>query len=579
MTLRSIIDIDVNDADFKQFQASFEKHQAQVKALPAEWAKVAKTTGGIADTFADMTAALMAQASLLHKQAAEVAERHREEDRAERERTKKEREAEKARKESDKSHQNALNERKKAHEKIVKDTAQTAKNIAGATLDLLKWINIGGALGAIAGGFGLNSMANAIAGGQRAAGGYGVSSGELSSANVNFGRYVDAQGSISAIAAAQNDPSKQWAFSALGLNRQKDAAQVLSDLVGKGKGVYNATGGNIMDMRMQAAALLGLDLESMRRLHDLGGVGEARTNFGKDIKNLQISTAGQEGWTSFNNSLHRFGATLLTITGEALTPLLPALEGFEKEISKTLKAFLENPHMGEWIKSFGQAIANVADYIGSPKFQGDVSSFVINFGIICQKIVEGMRYLGLIPSATPTTATPSSSQFQDDYSKFKFTYLDERMGKEGGVGSAIAKAAQNNNISAALLQGIYGAESNFGANAGTSRAGAQGPFQFMPGTAKALGVDVGSLDSSANGAAKYIARLLKKYHGNVDKALAAYNWGAGNVDRDIRDFDFLWKNHLPSETKNYLKRVNSIAVVVNNNTGGAASVQAAQLPQ
>lgn len=56
------------------------------------------------------------------------------------------------------------------------------------------------------------------------------------------------------------------------------------------------------------------------------------------------------------------------------------------------------------------------------------------------------------------------------------------------------------------LGGFYGIESNFGANAGVSSAGARGPFQFIPGTAKQYGLNNrDSLAASAEATAKYAA--------------------------------------------------------------------------
>lgn len=66
-----------------------------------------------------------------------------------------------------------------------------------------------------------------------------------------------------------------------------------------------------------------------------------------------------------------------------------------------------------------------------------------------------------------------------------------------------------------------------------SRVGAMGIAQFMPATAREeLGSEAAALDPARAipGAARYLARLYRS-RGNWTEALAAYNWGIGNVQR------------------------------------------------
>lgn len=81
----------------------------------------------------------------------------------------------------------------------------------------------------------------------------------------------------------------------------------------------------------------------------------------------------------------------------------------------------------------------------------------------------------------------------------------------------------------------------------TSPAGAQGVAQFMPATAKQYGVNVRSEESSIKGMIAFVGDLLKKYDGNIEKAIMAYNAGPGNVDSG--------KAYSFKETKGYLKNI------------------------
>lgn len=53
----------------------------------------------------------------------------------------------------------------------------------------------------------------------------------------------------------------------------------------------------------------------------------------------------------------------------------------------------------------------------------------------------------------------------------------------------------------------------------------------------------------------YMRWLLTRHHGNMDEALAAYNWGTGNVRTCIAHYGSEWRLHLPKETADYVTRI------------------------
>ena len=92
----------------------------------------------------------------------------------------------------------------------------------------------------------------------------------------------------------------------------------------------------------------------------------------------------------------------------------------------------------------------------------------------------------------------------------------------------LARAAQRWNVSAALLAAQLMAESNFNPFA-RSPAGALGIAQFMPATARALGLrDPFDAAASIDAQAHLMRDLLRRF-GAVPLALAAYNAGPGPV--------------------------------------------------
>ncbi|RED18719.1 Soluble lytic murein transglycosylase [Pontivivens insulae] len=95
----------------------------------------------------------------------------------------------------------------------------------------------------------------------------------------------------------------------------------------------------------------------------------------------------------------------------------------------------------------------------------------------------------------------------------------------------IRRAAEAQNVSAALIAAIIYVESRGRANA-VSPVGAVGLMQLMPGTAADLGV-ADSSDPAQNirGGTSYMDQLLALHSGDALLALASYNAGPGAVRR------------------------------------------------
>lgn len=81
------------------------------------------------------------------------------------------------------------------------------------------------------------------------------------------------------------------------------------------------------------------------------------------------------------------------------------------------------------------------------------------------------------------------------------------------------------NIAPTLLSAVAKVESGY-STAAVSKDGAQGLMQFMPTTAKSLGVDPWNPASAIDGAARMLTGLYEQF-GSIEKALAAYNGGPG----------------------------------------------------
>lgn len=145
------------------------------------------------------------------------------------------------------------------------------------------------------------------------------------------------------------------------------------------------------------------------------------------------------------------------------------------------------------------------------------------------------------------TTTVDTDAVGDAASGFS-SKLDKMLGTSNALEAIFEKAAETYQVDVELLKAMAKTESGFDPNA-TSKSGAMGIMQLMPGTAKGLGVtDAYDPEQNIMGGAKYIASLLDKYDGNLSYALAAYNAGSGNVDKydGIPPFE---------ETQNYVAKI------------------------
>jgi len=110
-----------------------------------------------------------------------------------------------------------------------------------------------------------------------------------------------------------------------------------------------------------------------------------------------------------------------------------------------------------------------------------------------------------------------------------------------------AQLEKKNGLPSGLLDAVWSAESSRGQNM-QSPKGAQGHFQFMPATAAQYGLtDPKDLQQSAAAAARMLSDMMQQT-GSVPGALAAYNWGIGNLQRKGMDA-------APAETRNYIQEV------------------------
>lgn len=131
---------------------------------------------------------------------------------------------------------------------------------------------------------------------------------------------------------------------------------------------------------------------------------------------------------------------------------------------------------------------------------------------------------------------PSAPNLERDrllaYIKIRNPWIDPASASR--IADSLLRWSGQHGVDARLVAALVATESSFNPKA-TSRVGAMGLGQLMPGTAKDLGVsDPYDIEQNLKGTTNYLSWLLrnwKEHPQGREYALASYNWGIGHMKR------------------------------------------------
>jgi hypothetical protein len=331
---KSVIEIDLNDESWKQFQASFNQYQKALGAGKKEMAAV----GAAGAKAATQTAGAFEKVKAILGDIGKAAR-----------------------------------DSVFVFGKMASLALDIAKSFASAAFSAAKWL----AFGAIASGFGLGALGSAASGARRNAAGAGVTPGQFKATDIYFGQILkDPTGVLNNFADVKSNPAAQRALSTLGINPNQDpfalfmqAMPKLSDLAQKNQFPNQAV--------FEGSGLSGLlSLEQFRSLKlkpgEVAGLAREAT---RAAPGLAPDDATLRAWQRFNIGLDLAGNKIENSLIRALVRLTPSLTDLANTIADVIDRFSKTGAFKEGVEDVRAGIKEFADYLGSGKFKKDIRDF------------------------------------------------------------------------------------------------------------------------------------------------------------------------------------------------------------
>jgi Transglycosylase SLT domain len=545
MTAKSVIQIDVDDSKFREFNGLFQEYQKKLEEMPEDWKKVIDATedgsesmekfAGSAMSSKDFLVVAAIQADAISKAMARAT-----------------------------GVQDKFNTKAKdgaiQMTRMQKASAAMHKSISGMSSVLLKLGTVGasGIGSAIAAVYGAT---NQLAGQNLQARGLGLKIGQTQAFDANFEKFGLGASDLGNVANAQSDPTKWRALIAAGLTPQQiqneDAEQLTYDFARAASGKYRQWQKSGMPAGSMAQAYGFTDFLSQQQL---------RT--GASYTDADWMRAQQKELADAKKNAVDQGVADQASDVKA---------GLKSDWAQVMNAFNDElAKSGPELKTLGDAAAAAA--VSLIKIAGPQAKSLLD------AMANGAPKTVLANGLHPTLNKPND--LGSGFAAIGYSIQDLFSG--GKIGTPTDQLS-------AMLNAQLQTESSDGKHL-LSPKGAKGPYQFMDDTWKdwGNGGNVNDPKASRDAAQRYDAYLLKRYSGDVRKALAAYNWGMGYLDRDINGYKDKngvfhqghgdnWEKFAPKETRDYINRNTSlmatqnVQITITNNTSAnvATSMNAA----
>lgn len=371
MTVKSIVDVEVNDGAFKDFSALFEKYQAALQKTPAAWRAVNGEIGKSSQGFQAIASALLAQQELMRKQLA-----------------------------AERAANNELATSERLWTSISRRTGAVVGHVRDITTSLLRWTAITGVFSGLlgAGGlFGLDRLALGVGANRRSSLGLGTGYGERQAFTTNFSRLVDPESFLSSVAGAKLDVTRRVGLLGLGQGALSGStAQTSVALLEQLKRIADTTNPALYAQTLQSRRLDQFaSPEDLQRLRNTsrGEFAGMVSAYGRNRGEFDLPADTSRKWQEFATQMTRAGQGIEATFVRGLVPLTPGLTRLSESVQRAVETLLSSDKLKVWIEQFGTGIEKAAKYIGTDEFQTKVRNFVDGVGRLANAVVSAVSWL------------------------------------------------------------------------------------------------------------------------------------------------------------------------------------------
>ena len=524
---KPIVSIEFEDKA-KEFFKDFEKYRSALDKMPGKWRDIGSAVGRLTPELKDASAVFLAQQKLLERNAV--------------------------------LHERAARASKDVAtnwEKTARGLGQLLRTGALNAFSPTAWLSgglglagaalkYGGIFGGLIGAgslWGVDRLANNAGRVLYSAQGLNLSTAQLRSFRLQYGRYVDPESVLSTISGAQYDPTNQWAFAAAGINpRGKNTADLAAEAARAARQVYLEGGRNPQYAEAHGLFALGFTVQDLNRLADATTkeIDATERKRKASEKELRLTEQNSKLWQDLSIQLDNSGQVIENVLLKKLAAVAPSLG----TLSAGLATFIDTVADSQTIKTaldyLTSSLHRFTAYVVDGELKTDLTNFGDQIASLYEKLKSFTDWLGI----TTASGTVPAALAPDDPSHI-MSPVSEDSGGNAVVRGLINFAARanewtafgmleaNRRLPAGILDRTWEAESSRGKDledAITMEGGVEhhhiGHFKEDPETASRYGMrtwdDLRDLTTASGIAADYYADLGKRYKGNWQRAVLAF---------------------------------------------------------